>query len=128
MSTERKSVSVSGVIASLHSGKKREEIAAELELTKAEARVLFAHPKLKGLKTNSSALVSIDIIDDTEPTGGATDTGATSNVGSTATGEKAEAAPEKKAHKAAAQTETAQAEEMKVEDDTNSASPWDRKG
>jgi plasmid rolling circle replication initiator protein Rep len=60
-------VSLSNVVALLEVGTKRKAIQEQLELTGAEMRVLFNHPKIKGLRAKRTI---VEIIDDL---GGSTD-------------------------------------------------------
>ena len=59
----KREIKVSEVIALLEAGKSREEIGAELSLTRAEVTALFKHPSLKGKKAKKQ--LNFVITDDT---------------------------------------------------------------
>ena len=65
MESIEKKVTISEVLALLDAGKSRKEINEELGLNPRVAKVLWANPKLKGIKKNT---YKIDVIieDDTE--------------------------------------------------------------
>lgn len=59
----KREIKVSEVIALLEAGKSREEIGAELGLTRAEVTALFKHPSLKGKKAKKQ--LDFVVVDDT---------------------------------------------------------------
>lgn len=64
--SEKKSISIQGVLNDLEAGLERDDIKAKLGLSHSEMKVLFSHPKLKHKKTKKP--VSFDIIDDVPDT------------------------------------------------------------
>jgi phage head maturation protease len=56
-------VSLSNVVALLEAGTKRKAIQEQLELTGAEMRVLFNHPKIKGMRAKRTIVEIIDDLD-----------------------------------------------------------------
>lgn len=62
--SNKKKITISGVLEMLQDGKKRPEIAEELGISMAECTKLFKHPKLKGKKALKP--VSFEVVDDTE--------------------------------------------------------------
>lgn len=59
----KREIKVSEVIALLEAGKSREEIGAELGLTRVEVTALFKHPSLKGKKAKKQ--LDFVVVDDT---------------------------------------------------------------
>ena len=57
-------VSLSSVMALLKAGTKRKAIQEQLELTGSEMRVLFNHPKIKGLRAKRTVVEIVDDLDD----------------------------------------------------------------
>ena len=62
--SEKTQITVSGIQADLNNGLTRVEIQAKYSLSGRDMKTLFAHPKLKGLKTKPAP--SFELIDDTE--------------------------------------------------------------
>lgn len=136
MSTEERKISLKGVLASLHSGKTRDQINTELELTKPEARVLWSHPQLKGRKT--TPVVNLAIEDDLEEgdklpakAAPAVKEETASELGNINGAEEAKAEPaaeakaEHKTRAAKVATEAEKVEAIEVEDEADST-PWNR--
>lgn len=138
MSEEQKIVKVSEVLNALHSGKTREEVRVDLGISKAELRMLFQHPQLKGRKTTTSRATSFVIEDDvtapgTQEAEGSGSEGIAAEEGASNIEGQAETTPEKtrRGSKAVAAEEAsappASASEVteeapKEEEDKN---PWD---
>ncbi len=49
-------------------GMSRDEIRKKYGLTIAEAKQIFSHPKLKGIRVKKQRVMRIQLIDDTAPT------------------------------------------------------------
>lgn len=58
-----KNVSIKKILGQLEAGISREEIEVELELNPREAKVLWQHPALKGIK-KSKYKVELNIVDE----------------------------------------------------------------
>jgi len=65
MATEKKPISIKGVLQDLTDGLDRPAIAAKYGITLAEAKQLFQHPALLGKKTRKP--MTFTIIDDAPP-------------------------------------------------------------
>ncbi len=63
-------LSVSGLLKDLQNGLTRDDIAEKYDITKAEVREHFKHPKLKNRKTIKAPIMKFTLVDDTaeEPT------------------------------------------------------------
>lgn len=58
-----KNVSIKKILGQLEAGVSREEISVELELNPREAKVLWQHPALKGIK-KSKYKVELNIVEE----------------------------------------------------------------
>ena len=64
MATERRTISISAVLADLESGMTRIQIGEKYEITPREVKVLFENPNLKGKKARKRFVPSFEINDD----------------------------------------------------------------
>lgn len=60
-----KNVSIKNILGQLEAGISREEIANEMQLNPREAKVLWQHPALKGIK-KSKYKVELNIVEEQE--------------------------------------------------------------
>ena len=58
-------LSVSGLLKDLQNGLTRDDIAEKYDITKAEVREHFKHPKLKNRKTIKAPIMKFTLVDDT---------------------------------------------------------------
>lgn len=63
---EKRKVNISEIQRMLKEGKTRKDIGDYFGLNGTETKILFSHPKLKGLKTIKKKELPIEIYDDTE--------------------------------------------------------------
>lgn len=64
MSTEKKQVTVSQLLADVNAGLTRSEIKAKYELSGKDMATAFSHPKLKGVKAKAKS--DFELVDDTD--------------------------------------------------------------
>jgi len=62
--SELKKIYISGILTDLDNGLSRPEIAAKYEISPAEVKALFEHPKLKGKKAKKKLVLTFVIEDD----------------------------------------------------------------
>jgi len=60
-------VKISDILGMLKNGKTRDDIAKELNITKAQCKRMFQHPELKNKKTHSVSALPFDLVDDVSP-------------------------------------------------------------
>jgi|TARA_R110002012_G_C11259834_1_gene567915 hypothetical protein len=59
-------LTVSQLLSDLKSGIDRTEIRKKYNLTQAEAKAIFSHPKLQGIRVKKQKAMRVQLIDDTE--------------------------------------------------------------
>jgi len=60
-----KTLTVSQLLTDLNSGIDRNEIRKKYGLTQAEAKAIFSHPKLQGIRVKKQKVMRVQLIDDT---------------------------------------------------------------
>lgn len=63
-----KQFTVSQILNDLNNGIDRKEIRKKYNLTQAEIKFIFTHPKLQGVRVKKQKLMRIELIDDTDTT------------------------------------------------------------
>ena len=63
---ELKQISIKGILADLDNSLSRKEIGEKYELSTAEVKAMFEHPKLKGKKAKKKFVASFQLVDDVE--------------------------------------------------------------
>ena len=59
-------LTVSQLLNDLNSGIDRNEIRKKYGLTQAEAKAIFSHPKLQGIRVKKQKVMRVQLVDDTE--------------------------------------------------------------
>ena len=63
-----RTLTVSQLLEDLNNGIDRKDIRKKYGLTQAEAKTIFSHPKLQGIRVKRAKVTRIQLIDDTEMT------------------------------------------------------------
>ncbi len=63
--SELKRITISGILNDLENGLSRPEIAEKYEISPAEVKAMFEHPKLKGKKAKKKLVLTFQLEDDT---------------------------------------------------------------
>ena len=63
-----RTLTVSQLLEDLNNGIDRKDIRKKYGLTQAEAKAIFSHPKLQGIRVKRAKVTRIQLIDDTEMT------------------------------------------------------------
>tara|TARA_R100000544_G_C2220849_1_gene57462 strand:- start:211 stop:666 length:456 start_codon:yes stop_codon:yes gene_type:complete len=61
-----KQLTVSQILNDLNNGTDRQEIRKKYNLSQAEIKFIFTHPKLQGVRVKKQKVMRIELIDDTE--------------------------------------------------------------